>query len=180
MKRKYNHFDIGLFITLLLIVVGVFYKDIDGTFFYTVNDFLDVILLIFSLRVIFGKPGVERYLVIVILFVCLFNLLTFTYKVDGGEYSSRSWIGFGSVSFNPFTFLLLIFYGFIDRKFLTDIFYGSKEEQADKRNKLINFYYNKFINLTAEELDKIFKDFELYPVEAKIALKRIKEEKVIS
>ncbi|TWJ03477.1 hypothetical protein JN11_01020 [Mucilaginibacter frigoritolerans] len=183
MKRKYNYFDIGIFITLLLIVVGVFYKDIDGSFFYTLNDFLDVVLLIFSLRIIFGKPGVERYLVIVLLFVCLFNLLTFTYMVDGAKYSSRSWIKIGHLGFNPFTFLLLIIYAFIDRKYLSylfgNIFYGSKEEQENKKEKLINFYYDKFNNCTSEELSKILDDFELYPVEAQIALNKIKEEKVI-
>jgi hypothetical protein len=184
MERKYNYFDISLFITLLLIVVDVFYEDIAGTFFYTINDFLDIVLLIFSLRIVLtGKSGRERFLVIVFLLVCLFNLITFTYTVDGGEYSSKSWLNIGHISFNPFTFLLLIIYGFIDRKYLTrffkNVFYGSKEEQTDKRTKLINFYYNKFVNCTAEEFDKIFDDFEQYPFEAQIAMKKIKEEKIL-
>jgi hypothetical protein len=181
MKRKYDYFDIGIFFTLFLIVVGVFYEDVEGTFFYTVNDFLDVALLIFSLRVVFGKPGKERYLIIALLFVCLFNLLTFTYTVDGGEYSSKSSINIGHFGFNPFTFLLIIVYAFIDRKYLSLLFenirYGSKDEQADRRNKLVNFYYEKFNSCTAEELNKTFDDFEQYPVEAQIALKKIKEEK---
>src|ERR1700743_3825454 len=123
MKRKYNYFDVGIFITLLLIVIGVFYEDIAGTFFYTVNDFLDVILLIFSLRVVVtGKSGRERFLVITLLFICLFNLITFTYTVDGGEYSSKSWLSIGHIGFNPFTFLLLIVYGFVDRKYLIHLF----------------------------------------------------------
>ena len=54
---------------------------------------------------------------------------------------------------------------------------GSEKEQNEELSKKIEFYYNKFNGCSNSELVDIFKMYNEYPVEAQLALKRIKEEK---
>ena len=179
--RKLNYFDLSLFVALLLTVAWVFYLDVKGEFYYTANDIIDVLLLLFSFLIVLGKSTKARYLVMVLLLLSLFNTITFSYSIDGTEYTSKSSFNIGNFGFNSFAFLLTVFYILIDWKYhihsLKVLFHGSKEEQEHKGEKMINFYYEKFKNCSPEELTKIMNDFKLYPTEAQIALERINEEK---
>lgn len=57
---------------------------------------------------------------------------------------------------------------------------GSKNEQVDKANRDIDFYYNKFNSCSDIELNDILKIYNEYPIEAQKALSKIKMEKGIS
>ena len=145
--RKLNYFDLSLFVALLLTVAWVFYLDVKGEFYYTANDIIDVLLLLFSFLIVLGKSTKARYLVMVLLLLSLFNTITFSYSIDGTEYTSKSSFNIGNFDFNSFAFLLTVFYILIDWKYLIHslkvLFHGSKEEQEYNEEKMMNFYYDK-------------------------------------
>jgi hypothetical protein len=75
----------------------------------------------------------------------------------------------------------LILYSFINSdsavKFFRIIFKGSDSEQEEKRNKMVDFYYNKFNALETREFENVLKNLNDYPVEGQIAIKKIVTER---
>jgi hypothetical protein len=184
MRRSINYFDLSVLITISLVLASIFYLDVKGVSYYTINDLLAILVWLFCLEKTFWNVSFGQYLLLGLLILSLANVITYEYTIDNTTYSSRSSMNLGALSFNPFAFVLLIFYTLINKGnlkvLINKLIYGSEEEKKEKVTKMTNFYYDKFVSLEPDELNKVFKDFKDYPEEAQIALKKINGERETS
>ncbi len=165
------------------VFVGIiFYFDFkkDIGFILSINEISAILLLLFSIRIVFLNSSKGQFLLLSMLFFTLFNLISVNYTVDNIEYSSSVTAHIGKLSFNPIAFIFIIYFCIINRNSLLTSFFGDEKERDDKRNKLMQFYYDKFKNCTLEELEKFFEMFDDYPQEAQLALRKIHREKELS
>jgi hypothetical protein len=147
----------------------------------TVNDFLALLLLLFSFQLVVYNSTFGQYLLLVLILICMTNAFEIHYQIGDVTYSSKTVFSLGAISFNPGSFLLLILYCLINRRNLINILskirFGSEEERINKQTKMIDFYYSQFKESNAEELEKALGFFKDYPEEAQIALKKIHQER---
>ena len=184
MRKKISFFD--FFVLGLISVFTYFYVDIhfasDFGYIFSFNDILLFSLILFSIRYIFYKSDKGQYILLFSLIVGLINVIKFSYTVNDVTYSTSSSAQFGSFSFNPFAFFLLLFFALVNRKeimkLIRTILNGSEEEQLVKHNKMIDFYYDKFNTCADSELVAILANYKKYPEEAQMALKKIETEKL--
>jgi hypothetical protein len=109
----------------------------------------------------------EYFLVLILLVLYSLNIINFTVV---------------RFNVNIAGIILLVVYAAINKDMVIsicrNIFIGSEEELEKKRNKMVVFYYEKFQKCETEELNEIFNNFNSYPIEAQIALNKIKKEKI--
>jgi hypothetical protein len=179
-----NSYSSILATILLFILVGrVLFIDITENFAISIDDILAVILLVFSMRLLVTQSTKGQYIVLGVLMISLINILQFNIIIGGESHTTHTTLNIGALSFNAFTFLLLIFYCIINWKgvkvAIKVLFHGSESEQKEKREKLLVFYYDKFKNCTEDELSRAFGMFKEYPLEAQEALNKIKSERIL-
>jgi len=155
-----------VFITIIgLFIVISIYLHFFNSYILPINYYPGVVcwLIVVGLKIFITKK--EYFLVLILLLLFSFNIINFTVV---------------RFNVNILGFILLIIYMIINRKMVSlicrNIFIGSDEEQEEKRNKRISFYYEKFKRCEAGELNVILNNFGDYPAEAQIALNKIKDE----
>lgn len=154
------------FITIIgLFIVISIYLHFFNSYILPINYYPGVVcwLIVVGFKIYNSKK--EYFLVLILLLLFSFNIINFTVV---------------RFNVNVLGFILLIIYVTINRKMVglicRNIFIGSEKEQEIKKNKNISFYYEKFKKCEAGELNVIFNSFGDYPVEAQIALNKIKDE----
>src|SRR5882757_7620165 len=108
--KKLNYFDVALVVMILLLMGFVFYPAFSELFILSFNDILLVALFIFALRLTFFKSTKGEYLLLGLIVLALPGFLILNYTLNGSTYSSRSTAHLGNLTFDPYSFLLLIFY----------------------------------------------------------------------
>ena len=178
MKKRHDYLTLSLVFVLFIIIVREFYLDFVDRNSVSLDDILAFLLLIFGVRLIFTRLKTGQYIVLFLILLSLGGLITGFIILDDSHYSSgRSSVQIGTLlSFNPFAFLLLIFYCLINREGLKNTFRGSENERGEAVQKKIHFYYNMFNSVTKNEFDEAFRKLDEYPEEAKVALNRIRNE----
>jgi hypothetical protein len=133
-----------------------------------------------------------------ILFTIKGNFLIFYLLVFGvfNVFVFSSWLSsFGAVYYiyqsddfiisylgiNPFVLLLILIYFFINRSTIMShirrLTEGTEEEISLRFKNKVKFYYDKFNLYTSDELKDVYKIYDEYPEEAKMALREIHEER---
>ncbi|MCR8560964.1 hypothetical protein KXD93_25120 [Mucilaginibacter sp. BJC16-A38] len=181
MGRSYYYFTFSLVLVLFIITVRIIYLDFSENNSIALDDILAVLLLIFGIRLIVTGYRTGEYIILALILLSVLDLIKWHINLNESYYISRSYFKISGLRFNVFAFLLLVFYCLINRaglKYAVNyLLHGSAEEQRSDRDKKINFYYDKFNNCTQKELEDAFGMLKDYPVEAQIALYKIKEEK---
>jgi len=181
MRYVYTYWSLfGAFI----LVLGWFisWQITDETFM--INESFAMILLCISCPAKIYELKKVQYTLLVFLLMLLFSPLSFSHTIDDGNKSITYHSGRFNGVISPVVFLILVIYVMVNVGALIDLYQlvtkGSKKEQEDARNKNVTFYYEKFGGCSNIELADALKRYSDYPIEAQIALKRIKAEKGIS
>jgi hypothetical protein len=183
-KGRNSYASILATILLFILVGRVLFIDLTENFTVSIDDILALILLIFSMRLLVTQSAKGQYIVLGVLIISLINILQFNIVIGEERHTTtHTALSIGALSFNAFTFLLLIFYCVINWKGVKTaikvLLRGSESEQKEKREKLLVFYYDKFKNCTEDELLVAFGMFKNYPLEAQEALNKIKSERIL-
>jgi len=183
-KGKNNYASILATLLLFILVGRLLVIDIIENSAISIDDILAVMLLVFSMQLLITQSAKGQYIVLGVLIISLINILQFNIIIGEESHTTHTTLNIGALSFNAFTFLLLIFYCVINWKGvkvgIKVLFHGSESEQKEKREKLFIFYYDKFKNYTEDELSRAFGMFKEYPLEAQEALNKIKKERILS
>lgn len=171
MKAKSDYIFLGLLgISLAATIIITISSDYALTNFHYAA--ITGWLITLALRIF--SPHAGRYGVGLLLLLGVFNILNFFLV------RTTSSFGVGSLStgsIDPYLFCMLVTYYVINRKginrILSHLFKGSEKEQADKQQKLIDFYINQFENSTPAQLAHAFGNIKDYPPEAQTALNQI-------
>jgi len=174
MKKSKSYLDIVLLIVLSLLVIAVIYWDFSDHLSVSINDFILIGLVIFTIRITFYKSAKGQWILVLLILATLPGVLTINYNFNG--YSSRTVAHVGGLNFNPLSFFLLLLFLGIDRRNVITLFYGSQEERNVKSEKLKQFYYDKFKKCTDNEFDDALLMFDDYPEEARSALNKLTAE----
>jgi hypothetical protein len=156
-----------IFISILglFIVISIYLHFIDG-YVLPINFYPGLISWLIVVGIKIYNTRKEYFLVLIVLLFYSVNIINFTVV---------------SFNINLLGVLLLVIYSLINKEMIMSVsekvFKGSKEEQETERNKLIDFYFEKFKKCEVEELKEIFNNFNNCPLEAQIALKKVREEK---
>jgi hypothetical protein len=172
-----------IFLGILGIFIGVcVYRHFTDGYVLYINNYVAFALWASLIFYKILKPTAGKSFVFWLLVLAMFQVINFSIgrsKLNFGYGDSNSFF----IGFDPSLFLVFIMYSIIRRdipgNIIRGIFKGSEKDQTDERNKMIGFYYKKFISCDSEELKQIFGNFNEYPVEAQIALNKIKVEKKI-
>jgi hypothetical protein len=154
----------------------------DGGYVLSINNYIAVILwavVVLSKVIKFEK---EYFGVFILLFLAITGLINFSVvTVNADNYHSDSGILYSGLGFNIFFVVPLLVYCYINRnivaRLVKTILKGSEQERLAKKNKLIDFYYNKFSDCDKTELDGLMVRFKDYPYEAQVALDRVRDER---
>ncbi|WP_429263586.1 hypothetical protein [Mucilaginibacter sp. 3215] len=176
--------DISFLILFGISALITIYQGISNTFLLTINNYLAFLLYAIMVGLKFYSPIKGKYGVLILLGLSLVDIINFSAVVINAKiYHLDSGWSVNGLGFNIIAFILLIVYYFFNTDFvlyiLRSLFVGSDKELADKKEKLVNFYYNKFREENNENFDSIFKNIETYPDEAQVALKKIKIEREV-
>jgi hypothetical protein len=148
-----------------------------------VNESVAMIFLCLSFPAKIYKLTLVQYILFFALIILMFNAIRFSYTVVVGNVSTTYHSSQFNGIINPIVFIILITYFVVNIDALIQLYQliakGSKKEQQNSENKKIDFYYKQFNSCSDEELTRIFKIYNDYPNEARIALTRIKSEKGI-
>jgi hypothetical protein len=182
MQKKYVIINYVLFTIFSgLLVLAIKSQTADGSIF--LNEDTAMLLLCMSFPLKIYNIKIARYIILVGLLVLLFSPLGYSYTIREGNTSvTYHETKFTSLISFPTFLVLMLFFGFnysaIINRFQL-LIRGSEKEQNEELSKKMEFYYNKFNSCSNAELVDVFKMYNDYPVEAQLALKRIKEEKDI-
>lgn len=151
-------------------------------FVLSINNYLALLSWIFVLLFKLIKPDKEFFGVLILLLLSTLGVINFTIITVNAElHHSESGFVYNGIGFNIIFFLLLIVYLVMNKRatsYIKILLRGSEKEQEEKRNKMINFYYEKFKVFGDQEFNELINNFDHYPVEAQVALNRIKAEKI--
>ncbi|MEO6979217.1 MAG: hypothetical protein ABI113_12585 [Mucilaginibacter sp.] len=179
--KKFNYFTASIIVILFIIMTRIFYIVVAEKYTISAEDIIGVALLAFGIRLLVTQSVAGEYVILILVLLLLGNTLNIDISFADGGYSSRSYVSFGRLTFNPFAFLLLVLYFLINRfsirSHIKYLMHGSESEQKEKGEKLLVFYYEKFENFTNDELDSALGMFKDFPLEAQQALQRIKKER---
>jgi hypothetical protein len=146
--KKVNYFTASLIGVLLLILGKIFYLVFSEGYILSAEDIVGVILFVFSLRLLIVKSTAGEFIVLVLILLVLVDILKINLNFWQDGYTSQSYVSIGSLTFRPFGLLLLIFYWLINRPsiriHIRNLRFGSAEEQVEKHDKMVRFYYEKF------------------------------------
>lgn len=183
MIKPIKYFDIILLsIFSFFVVLGIYQYLVDGFVVY-LNNILAAILLIYGIFLKIKKDAKGRFVVIGLLALSTFGIINFVFATVAriGESPANSFAFIQYPGIDPITLLILIIYCFVNRSFFWEcyhlLFHGSEEDQKSESEKQVEFYYKKFSDSTDDELERFYKVYKEYPIEARVALKRIHEEK---
>ncbi len=182
MQKKYVIINYVLFTIFSgLLVLAIKSQIADGSIF--LNEDTAMLLLCMSFPLKIYNIKIARYIILVGLLVLLFSPLGYSYTIREGNTSATSHETKFTSLISPVTFVILILFTAVNYSVMFELYYlltkGSKKEQEDKANRDVEFYYKKFNECSADEFYESLKMCNDYPVEAQLALKRIKEEKDI-
>ena len=85
---------------------------------------------------------------------------------------------FNTPGIEPIWLVLLIVYCFLKVDQIKLLLNGSPSEQLGEKEKLVNFYYDKFSQCHPDEYRAAIENIVKYPEEAQIALQRLESESV--
>ncbi len=170
---------------LLLIVLGflslfTLYQVLFQEYFLTLNNYAAFLFLIVAIILKIKKEDRFKSAVLLLLLSASFNFINFstvTYSATVG-YKAKE-IDYSLPSINILFFLLLIFYCCINISYVRSIFTGTDDEKELKRQKMIEFYYTKFSGIDLDGFNSALNNFDQYPEEARIALEKLKNERII-
>jgi hypothetical protein len=166
MIKPKKYVDITFLVLLGLLISISIYRHFEGGYVLSVKNYLGFAILLIMVSVKIINPKKEWFLVLRLLILYALNIINFTVE---------------QFNVNMIGIFMLIIYCWINKKmtiqFVKRIFKGSDAEQKQNRDKMINFYYNKFKICDTKEFDQVFSNFSKYPIEAQIALRKIKTEK---
>lgn len=172
-----------IFLALIgLIVVNTITQSIIFDYLLSFNNYLGFVCLPIVLASRILKPRAGRYAIVVLLLLSSFNIINFGIAKVSLSFSIGG-LGEG-IGLNPIMLIILIGYYLVNRRSinqrLSKYINGPADEQQNDQQKMVEFYVRKFENCAAEEMEAIIKNFNHYPPEAQIALKRVCNLKGIS
>jgi hypothetical protein len=183
MKKKYLIANRILFIiSILLFCLFIKWQVFNEFMFF--NETIAMLLFCASIPLKLYKMRTGQYLVFTALLILLFSPLSYSYTItDVNGFITHHEAKFNSL-ISPITFVILILFTMANFSAIFDLYQvltkGSDKEQKDALSKETEYYYNKFSGYSSAGLADIFEMYNDYPVEAQLALKRIKEEKGIN
>jgi len=180
-KQRDSYASIGATLALFILVARILFIDFTERYAISVDDILAVALLIFGIRLLLTQSPAGQYIILAAILLSLANILQFNIIIGNESHTTHTTISLNGLSFNAFSGLLLVFYFFINWKAVkVDVKLlarGSESEQKKEREKLLEFYSDKFKNCSEDELKSALKMFKDYPLEAQQALEKIKKER---
>ncbi|GAB2988066.1 hypothetical protein GCM10027049_30560 [Mucilaginibacter puniceus] len=180
MSKKAKHIDSIYLAILVCISLISIYRYLNDDYTLSVNNYAAFILLICVINYKVAFPNKGKYLVLGLLALSTLNIINFTievFRVKVGVINEGA--NFDGIGFNLILFVLLISYSIINKDIIKSIFSYTNAEAADNENKMIAFYYEKFMKTDDDTFDTALSNINEYPYEAQIALRKIKEEKDI-
>lgn len=164
------------------IILLIRWQAIAGEMFINETSALILLCLGFAFKIY--KVRAATYIIFLILVVLLFQPITYSYTVSEGNASITHSSSRFDTLISPIVLLVLVCHIMFNYASMIDLYHllvrGSEKEQREKREKVVDFYYNKFSTCSNIELEDIFKSYNEYPAEAQEALSRLKSEKGIS
>jgi hypothetical protein len=166
-------------ISILLLVLFIQWQVADESILF--NEAIAMLFFSVSIPLKIYRVRIGQYVIFAALLILLFSPLSYFYTITEGNTSiTHRETKFNSL-ISPVTFVILILFTMVNYSAMFNLYQlltkGSETEQEDKANIEVEFYYKKFSECSAVEFKESFKMFNDYPVEAQIALKRIKKEK---
>jgi len=160
-------------------IVTLFQSFVQG-YLLSLNNYAAFIILIavLILRKI-RKDGFKAG-VSVLLILSTFNITNYfvgqtNIHIGSGDADA---FAFNTPGIDPIWLVMLIIYCFLKVDQIKLLLNGSHSEQLDEKEKLINFYYDKFAQCHPDEYKAAIENIEKYPEEAQIALQRLESESV--
>src|SRR3569833_243418 len=117
MAERSNFFSISLVAVLFIIMARVFYLIFTEKFTIGAEDVVGILLLGFGIRLFFTKAVNGEFVLLILIILTLGDLLQVNIRIADEGYTTNSYVSIGSLSFHPYTYLLLIFYCLIYRVF---------------------------------------------------------------
>lgn len=183
MERKYLIVNWILFI-IFTFLLGWFIKPQLEDGYILFNEAIAMFLFCLSFPLKIYNINVARYVILVVLLVLLFSPLSYEYTITEESTSVTHQEARFTSLISPVTFLVLMLFLAFNCQAMIDLYHllirGSEKEQKAELSKNIEFYYAKFNDCSNAELADILKMYDDYPVEAQVALKKIKDEKDIN
>lgn len=173
MNKKAKYIDSSFLLIFFLLAILTMYRHLSAGFILSINNYLGFLLLIMFIGIWFLKKELNKYLVFILLYT--FNIINFTverFNISVGADVRE--LQFTPISINPIAVILLIIYLCLNGSTIKQLYTDNDKESADKLNKKVDFYYNKFSNCSEGELTVIFSNYDKYPEEARIALDKLK------
>ncbi len=178
MSKKSKYTDtafLSLFALFIIVSVVAHFKN---GYVLSINNYVAFISLLIVGYNFFISDKKWKYSVPVLLLLSTFNIINFYVAIiNSSVYHINDRLIFNWPGFNIVAFIFLIVYSFTNSdsaiKFFRIIFKGSDSEQEEKRNKMIDFYYNKFNGLEGNDFENVLKNLTDYPTEGQIAIKKI-------
>ncbi|MDB5135047.1 MAG: hypothetical protein JWP37_1650 [Mucilaginibacter sp.] len=175
MSKLNKYTDLVFLIVLGFLSVRAVYEHFQYGYVLSINNYLAFIVWIIAFAVLLVRPGKATILMLMAMFLSALNIINFTSEIFKAGISNES-NGFESLTVNPLALLLLVIYCLVNREAIKILLNGSNAEKMREQDRMIDFYYKKFISCSKDELNKVFESFDEYPIEAKMALKKIKAE----
>jgi hypothetical protein len=176
MKAKIDYAFLGLLGVLMAIaVVDVLTSD----YIFNISNYFGFAGWTIALVLRIVKPRLGRYAIAWLIALGTLNMLSFELVRTSVSFGFGS---FSTIGINPQMLLILVAFYLINRKSINSkiaqTFKGSAEEQEAKRQKMVDFYTDKFKDLDKPEFEEIFNKIDSYPDEAQIALKQIRSQQL--
>ena len=180
MKKKSGNIIDLCFSALLGILVGIcLYRHFVYNLIFNVRNYLAFLSLVLLTVFLISKPNSKKNFLFWLLVLSTFQLTDFSIGTSIFSMGIKDGNSL-SIWFDPIVFILLVSYSLICRDMVVgmirNFFSGSEQDQEEEKQKLIKFYYDKFIGLDTNQLAEIYKNYNEYPVEAQISLAKIKKE----
>jgi len=178
MNKRSAYINTGLFvISILLIGLLIYWQISDETLLVSET----IAMFLFSISIVFKRYNLVKaqYFLFVLLLILLFQTIHFTYTVTNDN-TTTAYEESHSVGINPIILIILIAFLVVNRKLRRNFLYGSDKEKKESFEKDVSFYYNKFNEISTDDLKDIFNMYKEYPKEAQVALLQIQRERELN
>jgi len=181
MENKLEKYvNIVYFTILSALLVNTFFGYFDAVI--SLNNYLALAFCVIAIVHSLLKGRYSTLWLMVLLTLSLFNVINFTIEIfKSGIYFGYAGSQFAGITLNPLMLLLLIAYLLINKKvigkYYNQFFKANAKEIEEEREKKILFYYNQFVGDSDLSIQNVISKIDTYPIEAQIALKKIKEER---
>jgi hypothetical protein len=170
----------------LLICLSIF-RYFNDNFLLTVNTYLGFLSWLVVVIIKLRYPDKSKFYLAGLLILSTLNIISFTaeyWTFGSNNLIEYNGIYFSFLSLNPLSFLLFIIYAIFNGYTIKDLFNRllkkSEVEVEEEYEKLLKFYYEKFVSCSVEELEGINRNFKDYPMEAQKAIEMVMEERKIN